>query len=144
MHDLEAQLLDAPDDAALRLVLADALEQRGDPRGTLIQLHHALAVAAVREDRVRLRAAIAELLARELPELAELELVWELGFVRAASITRDVVEQLPRVLAHPALRLVRELTLAVAREDDNVATIAALLDARPRPSLLARVNVGQI
>lgn len=51
MNDAElfAQIAAAPDSVAAYLVLADVLQQRGDPRGELIVTQHALDTAAPRD-----------------------------------------------------------------------------------------------
>jgi len=66
MHD-ESTFLQAmqqhPDDTALRLVFADWLEERGDPRGELIRLLHTLTPSVEVPDRSRLEDRLRSLLA---------------------------------------------------------------------------------
>ena len=49
-----------PEDNALRLVFADWLEERGDPRGELIRLLHTLTQAVEVPDRSKARRPLAE------------------------------------------------------------------------------------
>src|SRR5262245_8060837 len=66
MHD-EAAFLRAlqqhPEDTALRLVFADWLEERGDSRGELIRLLHALTQSVVVQERDSLEERLRNLLA---------------------------------------------------------------------------------
>lgn len=66
MRDREAELLEeilrAPDDDAPRLVLADWLSERGDPRGELIQLQLRAASLEAGGERNKVRAAENKLL----------------------------------------------------------------------------------
>lgn len=144
MREFEARLLQSPDDVSLRLVLADVLAERGDPRGELITLQHARAHATDRDERDRLRDSIANVIATGVPALCHpnLELDWELGFVRSAVVTGDAVALSRTLLGHPAGRIVRHLTVAVDEED--FAALAQVIASRPQPSLLGRVSVGHV
>ena len=55
-------MLDAPEDTALRLVFADWLEERGDPRGELLRLTHMLTQAIDVPQRAELEAHMQALL----------------------------------------------------------------------------------
>lgn len=140
--DLVEELVSRPDDVELRLVISDRLQDAGDPRGELMAVQCALAAAASGEDRERLRDREAALLAHVPAGLdpAELQLEWRLGFVLAATVLDRARAVVPALLAHPAARLIEELTIAA--EPDELAEVGAALMARPRPSLLRRVEAG--
>src|SRR5438132_311847 len=108
--DLVDELLARPDDLALRLVIADRLQDAGDPRGELVAVQCALAAAPppAPEERERLAEREAALVGRALPELdpAAVELEWHLGFVLAAAVLDRAIELVPALLAHPAARLI--------------------------------------
>src|SRR5271156_3705070 len=66
MHDEQAFLQamqENPEDTALRLVFADWLEERGDPRGELLRLLHTLTQAVEAPDRSKLEDRLRSLLA---------------------------------------------------------------------------------
>ena len=66
MHD-EAAFLQAmqehPEDNASRLIFADWLEERGDPRGELIRLLHTLTQSIEVPDRAKLEERLRSLVA---------------------------------------------------------------------------------
>jgi uncharacterized protein (TIGR02996 family) len=89
--ELFAQIAAAPDSVAAYLVLADVLQQRGDPRGDLIVTQHALDTAAPREAaelRKREGEGLIANLATWLPIAVEqrkhLLVRWRWGFVHRA------------------------------------------------------------
>src|SRR5262245_58194484 len=129
--DLALELVSRPDDIELRLVIADRLQDAGDPRGELIAVQCALAEARDPGERARLRARETELVRGGLPGLdpAAVELEWRLGFVRAATVLDRPCELVPALLAHPAARLIEELAVAV--EPGELETLGPLLEARP-------------
>jgi uncharacterized protein (TIGR02996 family) len=95
LADLIGAIRAAPDDAAPRLVLADALIQRGDPRGELIHVQHALAVRPAAPELVkREKALCAQLPASE----TWISIAWVGGFATAT------------VSAHQAARGIELLT----------------------------------
>lgn len=51
--DLLQAVLDAPDDDGPRMVVADALQAAGDPRGEFIAIQCALAGISLKEDKAR-------------------------------------------------------------------------------------------
>jgi uncharacterized protein (TIGR02996 family) len=89
---LLAAIRATPDDLDAYRVYGDWLSERGDPRGQLIAVQHALATAGD-PDRDQLRALEARLL-RTLPLWGALgdaivdmiEATWRCGFVRAATV----------------------------------------------------------
>jgi uncharacterized protein (TIGR02996 family) len=148
-QQLERELLAQPHDPAPFLVYADALSERGDPRGELIMLQHqgALddALALIKRNRDALLGPLAELAP------ASFELRWERGFVRAASfsITYDALAPVLAFLASDLARLIEalELQLAPRSKVDDVLAIYSRLDgylaaARHLP-LLRSLQLGR-
>jgi uncharacterized protein (TIGR02996 family) len=133
-HELELASLAEPDDLALRRVLADALQEAGDPRGELIALQ--LAIADGTADR-RAPARVEELLAAHLdrwigvlPNVMPASARFVRGFLVALTTTaRGHV--LDASIDLPAWRVVEELTL-----DGRDADVGALLHRMPRLRLL--------
>src|SRR6185436_6055901 len=116
--DLVEELLARPDDLELRLVLADRLQDAGDPRGELMAVQCALAAARDAGARAELRARELALARSVRPELdpAVVDLEWRLGFLAAATVLERAGEVVPALLAHPAARLIQELAVAVEPE----------------------------
>lgn len=160
--ELEATIAAAAaGDTAPYLVYADWLQQRGDPRGELIALAHAMHAQSdprefmafkQREQAIRFaheRAWLGELV---VAAAHRLKLEWRLGFVERARIaaTRNPSEPpldavLAALLASPAGCLVRALDLVAPRDPygpvidpnrlaDQIIAACALL---PPPSLRA-------
>ena len=116
-HDLLQAILDAePDDAELRLIYADLLQQRGDPRGELIAMQVARTDDAVEE--------------RERKLLDDHEAAWlgpwqgraeewrfRRGFLHELKVPLDAFVEIARGLAPPSehLAFVRELRLVEPR-----------------------------
>jgi uncharacterized protein (TIGR02996 family) len=90
VKDLLAQIAANPDDPAPYLVYADALQQKGDPRGDVIIAQHGLETAAPREAAELRRREVEAILAnidRWFPFDAKLRtslyVRWRHGFVHA-------------------------------------------------------------
>lgn len=126
MSDDERRLLDAilesPDDDAPRLVYADWLQSRGDPRGELIQLQCQLASAPDDDRRRAIRITENKLLKehgdgwtkplfKRLPlprEFVKYEFEFVRGFIEHATITLDTVSKLDTLLeVAPLIRSLR-------------------------------------
>jgi len=96
------------------LVYADELQSRGDPHGTLIALQHG---KKAREANTWLKAHATELLGA-LAGNERLDLKWQMGFIRAASLTEwenegpSFTTQYDHLRACPAAQLIRELMLS--------------------------------
>ncbi len=109
--ELEARILAALDDATGYLVYADWLSERGDPRGELITVQHAIDKARNRvgqELYARQKALLETHRERFLGPMAGLprgSVSWELGFINALSSTE--LDHLPEMLAHPSMRFLR-------------------------------------
>lgn len=152
---LEAAILDNPDDDGPYLVYGDWLQSRGDPRGELV---------VVQEQRAR-NPGDAALKKREAKLLAELspsrvskmarkkhaakkaesgycELGWRLGFIERARVARNsdrppytVRELTASLLAHPAAAVLRSLTIGALGVDgqyDYGPVIEEIRRAAPR------------
>jgi uncharacterized protein (TIGR02996 family) len=149
--ELEARLLEDPDNEELHLVYADWLQERGDPLGELI----ALQAAARRDPTAERQLAVEQHLRKHqaylLGALAEcrsvLQLDWHLGFLRKARLARaprarHVYEGkvlLGWLLQLPIARLLRELELglldSVYGGSQQHGEMVRFLLAAPRPTL---------
>jgi len=109
--ELMAAIIAAPDDAGPRLVLADWLLERGDPRGELIQLQHRL---GQRHDASLAERAAALLAAHEADWIAPLSApverwAFEDGFVSEVKVLRAATTEAGLAAlraAHPIRRVV--------------------------------------
>jgi hypothetical protein len=123
------------------LVYGDQLVQRGDPRGELIHVQHAL---AKKPKERKLRAAQAKLFA-DHPELAppakprdknvmfRQKLTWRLGFVDVAQVKRATPEMFEALVDHPSARFLRRLEVEIG--GFRAPTIVLQLARTPRPAL---------
>ncbi|MCP3142631.1 WGR domain-containing protein [Pyxidicoccus xibeiensis] len=133
--ELEAAILQNPDNADAYLVYGDWLQRQGDPRGELIALQHA-AMQASGDEATKLKKQVKDLLKKrqgtllgdmaEKLEEEELKVEWHLGFIRSARVGQkdydsdtDVAELVKELLAHPSARFLRELTIGMAHFDDE-------------------------
>jgi uncharacterized protein (TIGR02996 family) len=132
--ELEAAIIEDPDDIGGYLVYADWLQARGDPRGELIALQHALGSAIDENTRTSLAQAERELreihaprLLGELAAFAEgVRLTWRFGFVDEARLALnwpdgpvrpfDLESALRALLLLPAARLLRVLAFGLVGE----------------------------
>lgn len=122
-HDaaMEEAIVAAPDDPPRRLVYADWLTERGDPRGELIT-------------RMASGVPVDDLLARHPHHLAPPWMLgflveWRLGFVSVVDLADDL-SALPRLLRHPSFMVVEELRLRPRAV--HVETLRGALRHRPR------------
>jgi uncharacterized protein (TIGR02996 family) len=114
-------ILDQPDDDHLRLIFADWLEERGDPRGEFIRIQHALLDPSLNDDqRYPLLVCERELRCRHEAEwlgpLAEILHGWEFrrGLVEEATLAAAAfLEHAPALFAAAP---VRHIKLLNARE----------------------------
>lgn len=117
---LEAAIAHDPDDDDAYLVYGDWLQQRGDPRGELLALHHRREDDAARAHLARHASHFYGALAAR-PKLVEA--VWHLGFMRACRFSLDddrgpgheqrTLDALKALLALPSMRFIRELSIGV-------------------------------
>lgn len=127
--ELEAQ----PKHRELLAVLADQLQQLGDPRGELIALELAHDDATLKRRR-ELTNALA-------PKLALHDRVtWGIGFIEAVELTTRNKKPLPdlqAVFAHPSCRLVERVAINRTHQPSPVPLRAGLL-----PRSVRRIEVG--
>ena len=116
LADLLAAVYADPDDDGARLVYADALLERGDPRGELIALQCRLAHAPDSPDAKQLRRRIRELLDShgklwlgELAPIVRSGYRFERGFLAACRIDPARADRVRALVGHPAWATVREL-----------------------------------
>jgi len=128
---LLASIADAPDDAAPYLVYADALIERGDPRGDFIAVQHALETAApsqAAELRRREGEALLENdkqwvgISKSLRQL--LVVRWKCGFINAARMLFDADDERRKA------------------QGTAIAAFRALLDVPHIGSTLAELHIG--
>jgi uncharacterized protein (TIGR02996 family) len=101
----------APDDDAPRLVYADALIERGDPRGELISLQ--LRGALDRDGQKREKELLATYGKQWLGELAPIVMsgfTFERGFLASCRIDNRHIDRVRKLAAHPAWATVRTLS----------------------------------
>jgi len=127
--ELVAAIVAAPDDDAPRLVYADCLMQRGDPRGELIALQCRLAAGEASPEIVahelELRAALAPALLEPLHAIAPAGYELRRGFVEHAELLRA---EIPDELFARA-PLLRSLGVRGAVIDRPLPACVARLDA---------------
>lgn len=146
-RDLESLwklVFDEPDHPEHRLVLADALQEAGDPRGELITLQHAEAEGrADTESKKRIKALLKENIDRwtgPLPDVEKASRRFERGFLVAlrSSAGRQAldasrgcpqwrtVEELTLTSWHDAAELVRQLPCLrhLSASDDTLRSLA--------------------
>lgn len=160
MADLDALLAELEagrDRAATLTVLADALVERGDPRGELIHVQRALTTAAPGERAAlerRSHELVGELRTRVLGELAgqpEIELDYRDGFLHRVAVSESPAgysmgDALARVLASPDARFLHEIAIDPTEEADlprPIATVLERLQGVSMPRSLRRVELGR-
>jgi len=158
---LEAAIARDPDDTEAYLVYGDWLQQRGDPRGELLAVQHALAATDEQSaafERARLEHSEVGLLERHhrhlLGDLVDsgahrhLQLTWLHGFIDGARIELrtglDVLDEpgvralLRTLTSLPSAALLRGLT---CHANDTGAVARALIEVGP-PGTLTRLALG--
>jgi uncharacterized protein (TIGR02996 family) len=141
-EDLLAKIYAAPEDDAPRLVYADHLTERGDPRGELInlQVRRARGEPSTRASLARERALLRDhgraWLGPLAPVLARSGVVYERGFLAVCTLQGKRAADFDATKGHPAWATVRAIEL---RHMDYrlKAAIAALLFHRAMRSLRA-------
>jgi uncharacterized protein (TIGR02996 family) len=163
--DLEARLIENPDDVEAYLVYADFLQARGDPRGELIMLQH----TGKKKKAADLIARHAEHFLGPLqPYTKALDrqdkpvFHWHLGFIRAARLSydcwsaEDVLGEMPNVsegglreavgllLSHPSGVLLQDLLVPMNMLDDG-CYFEPVCDAiaEHRAPALRRLRMGE-
>lgn len=130
----------APDDDHL-MVFGDWLQSVGDPRGELVAVQYGLE-SATGDARVALADREKKLLAVHQKHLRpgkfDGSLTWRRGFVHRITLTA-LDPMLPRIFAHPSLRLVREVAVDVNATWLNVVVAANL--PRPLPTTVRVIEL---
>lgn len=132
--ELEAAIVADPSDPARRLVFADWLLERRDPRGELIT--RMAAGVGIEEHLAAFPLHLAP------PWMASLELEWHLGFVRTLAFREHFdVSLLSRIFRHPSFMVLEELALC----DLQWVRAPALRQVlQHRPSSLGRIDARGI
>jgi uncharacterized protein (TIGR02996 family) len=145
--ELEAAILNDPDNVEAWLVYGDWLQAQGDPRGELMALQHA-ASQATGAEATRLKRKASAFLEKNLEDLLgdlaeaveeeELRVHWHLGFIHSARLARgdddsefDVPEAVHTLFALPAARFLREFSLGLVDFDleSDIVSLGAATDA---------------
>jgi uncharacterized protein (TIGR02996 family) len=144
-RDLDALLAEVhahPDDDAPRLVYADALLERGDPRGELITLQCRLAGALGDPAlRVRERELLREHGDAWLGALAPIVMphyVFERGFLAMCTIDGRKLELVRRLAGDPAWATIRRVAIRLTRPVDVAKTIALM---RALPTTIRQIEI---
>lgn len=118
---------EAPSDDARRLVLADALQAAGDPRGEFISLSYAEPTPAVRRRLAELLDAHVDAWTGALPGLVRSTRRFERGFLSAVAL-KPKAASLMRAAEDPAWETIEELHLDVfLHRDEHFAALQRLL-----------------
>ncbi|MCW5804236.1 MAG: TIGR02996 domain-containing protein [Deltaproteobacteria bacterium] len=124
---LEAAITHAPEEPGGYLVYADWLQQRGEPRGELIVLQHALATggrdAELRQREAALLDEHPDRLRGPLALAGGARVDWWCGFVRALDLSYLLASGLGRTLlaplfAHASLRFLHRFAGSVGNDTD--------------------------
>jgi len=156
--------LEHPDDLGACLVLADALQEAGDPRGELILLQHLDETTGLtREQRRREKELLKQHRDRLLGPLARVltkgNLVFKRGFVHACEVKPQAhAHQLDAVRGHPLLATIHTLSAAtrfavdpgllglrrlVLTDDDQAEVIAFLRGDTELPLEALTLEIGE-
>lgn len=129
---LEAAIDERPDDAAAYLVLADHLQELGDPRGEwIVRWRDAKA-----SQHLQLARQLEQTLGPKPPRYGGLS--WFYGFIQSLQsiVDEDDATELAELLAHPSMRHVRRVDLAVAggRYDDDLQWLVDVMTRTVLPA----------
>lgn len=147
---LEELVQQNPDDPAPYLVLADALNEVGDPRGELISVQHA---QAEHPADAKLRARERKLLsAFNLPDPAHVKLQWRWGFVRHASFRHENPVDLhfdPTGLARdvfqmPMAAVIEKVSVGMMRWDNLAFDLPSMLREAAKHAWVKRLRALQL
>lgn len=127
--ELEAAIEADPDHVGNYLVLADVLQELGDPRGEAIVRWH----SGTRGERI----AIEKLLGPTPPRHAQVD--WSCGYVRRFRIFVDEEEPIAfgEFLEHPSMRFIQSIELDIpgGRYPEDRQWVIEVLGVRRRPCL---------
>jgi uncharacterized protein (TIGR02996 family) len=141
--DLLAAIYEHPDDDAPRLVYADALQERGDPRGELIALQIRLATEAGQPAmRVRERELLREHGDDWLGALSPIALppfAFERGFLAMITIDGRKHELVERLAGDPSWATIRRVAIKLTAPVNVARTIAIL---RLLPATVRQIEIA--
>ena len=113
LEALLAAIYDAPDDDAPRHVYADALLERGDPRGEFIALQMRPASDPVRDAKKREKELLATYGKQWLGDLAPVIMTgftFERGFLAECKVDNRHIDRVKKLVGHPAWATVRSIS----------------------------------
>src|SRR5512138_1000269 len=128
---LEAAIDEDPYDPRPYAVLADYLQEIGDPRGQLIALQQAPRKGAMEDAAARLFAEHAS----ELELAPGVEARWACGFARRIEVATPTAKLLAATLDHPSARFVVELAIGLRNPKDGLEAEVEILGSRTLGSL---------
>jgi uncharacterized protein (TIGR02996 family) len=155
--ELEALIAARPDQPDNYLVYADWLSGRGDPRGELIAVQHALSTGGGSSEALAARERdLLEKNERFLPGLPKemVHVTWRWGFVTSVHFNNDedwMVDDVDvegiakRFFDCPVALVLNKLAIGVMRwdhSDRDVPAILAVAAANPQGSRIRHVHVG--
>ena len=167
------EIADALDDPQARVVLADDLQERGEPQGELIAVQSALAgedlgaaerkklekreVALLTANHERWWGPLSQFLRRpgnKLPAHPPLEVTWDRGFVSAVRIQRSMKFQFDHVYGElrklPIARTIKKLVLGDPQLDAarntviHYGTIFQVMEREGIPPHLTELVIGDV
>jgi uncharacterized protein (TIGR02996 family) len=127
---LEAAILEQPNDAARYAVYGDWLQAQGDPRGELVSVQAALASTKDTKRFLELKQTEKRLLAAltaDLGDANQVTLSWRYGFVNKLELRLDVPDVIGVVgtlLKHPAMRFIQGVRVALPGLDQPPNVVA--------------------
>jgi len=141
--DLEARILEDPEDTSSYLVYADWLSERGDPRGDLITVQAKLAQSPTSELKAQEKKLLHDNGAAWLGSFADAKEIdagirWRLGFIDSFRLgpiddyetsELDFPTALEEILALPGIRMLRELIIGSKSYDDYPTSWADCVEA---------------
>jgi uncharacterized protein (TIGR02996 family) len=157
--EIEAAIIDNPNDLDGYLVYGDWLQAEGDPRGELIALQAAQVrgSASSSKDSAAINKSIDKIFSKHAATLLgdltkysekELKLDWHLGFIESAQIqiaSQPIAEAaLTMLVRHPSARFLRSLWIAPVAKGKRVDPqpfVQILLDEK-QPKTLTDLHIG--
>ncbi len=148
--EFEATILKNPDDAKGYLVYADWLQSNGNPLGELVALQNAK-TPNPKAEKALIKEHLGTLFGEDAVEAGEdLKLTWKNGFVDSIWIGGgyethgDLAGALDQILASPAARFVRSITVGLLNYDDGEPTAQDFINTvvKRAPKLLSRFEAA--
>lgn len=152
--ELEAAMLQDPDDEEASMVYADWLQTQGDVRGELAVIQQRLqrepGNRSLKKQEARLLEEHTEHFLGQLKDLDDMleDVEWQMGFIRKAKLKNTyerynnerpqvpVEEALGWLLDHPSGRFLQDLTMGIVDfEGNDYSSVAQLIGQRRLPTL---------